>query len=116
MLRVSHLWYPAGIGQRRGGDGLAGRAVEERDERPREPAQVGVDVAGVREGHLRRGEVGHRVGDQALAVLPAPVDRRLVDPGPARDVVDGQGGVAGPSQFGERRGEDGGTDLWPATD
>jgi len=45
-LHVRDLRYPAGVGQRRGGDGLPGRAVEEPDERPRQLAEVRVDVAG----------------------------------------------------------------------
>ena len=59
--------------------------------------------------------LGQGIDNEALALLPAPVDGRLVDARPARDVLDGQGREPGFGELGGCRGEHGRAHFRAAT-
>ena len=103
-----------GVGVNGGEDHPPGGAGHPGDKCLRKLAQVGLHGSGVGDGEVHRDALAEHVGHQALPVRPAPVDRRLVDPGTPGDVLDGQRRIPGVRQLGQRRGEDRGPHLRPA--
>ncbi len=96
-----------GLGDHRHQAARGLRAGQDRRELQHHALDVGGQRAAVGQFELVE-ELRHRVHDQLVLARPATVERRLGDPGPCRDVAQGELGPAQVDQRRPRRGEDGG--------
>ena len=80
----------AALGDQRADHAAAGRRRPQRRRAHEQGEQVRLEPAASRPPAAAPASVGQRRDDQLGPGRPAPVDRRLVDAGPAGDVVDAQ--------------------------
>ena len=109
------LWNPTASDHRRD-DGAAARTVEPRDDRGGMLAKVGFQAAGVWHAYFTSDVIGERIHHERFAILPATVDRGLVDTSALGDALNAEFGITDGREFGERRGQHGGTHLRTAPD